>query len=86
MAFILIMSTIAGVYYESVIRKYYPDYSAILFVSAILCATGLIYALVMRNIMIALLALLGTAAIPFLVDWIRLYWPIVCQKFIILNQ
>ncbi len=82
MAFILIMSIIAGIYYESVIRRYFPAYSAILFVSGIVCFAGFIYALIMRNLFIALLTIIGTAAIPWLVNWFMVYWPFVSDRFI----
>ena len=80
------MSIIAGLYYESVIRRYFPEYSAILFVSGIVCFVGLIYALIMRNIFIALLTIIGTAAIPWLVNWFTAYWPFVAQRFTFLGR
>jgi hypothetical protein len=81
-----IMSIFAGIYYESVIRRYFPAYSAILFVSGIVCVTGLVYALIMRNVFIALLTIIGTAAIPWLVNWFMAYWPFVAQRVIFFGE
>ena len=75
------MGVIAGLYYESAIRKYFPEYSAVLFTSAVICFAGLIYALIMRNLVIALLTVLGAAAVPWLVAWFTNYWPLVAPKF-----
>ena len=77
---ILILSMIAGVYYEQSIRKYFPAFSAVLFVSGVVCFSGLAYALVMRNVFIGILVIIGTAAVPWLFNWFSAYWPLVSDK------
>ena len=78
---ILILSMIAGIYYELSIRRYFPTYSAVLFVSGVVCFSGLVYALVMRNVFIALLVIIGTAAVPWLFNWFAAYWPLISDQF-----
>ena len=78
---ILILSMIAGIYYEQSIRRYFPAFSSVLFVSGVVCFSGLAYALVMRNVFIALLVIIGTAAVPLLLSWFTAYWPLVSDKF-----
>ena len=85
-AFILIVGVIAGLYYESAIRKYFPEYSAVLFASAVICFAGLIHALIMRNLLIALLTVCGAAAVPWMVVWFMNYWPFIAPKLTLLGK
>jgi hypothetical protein len=78
---ILILSMFAGIYYELSIKRYFPAFSAVLFVSGVVCFSGLVYAMVMRNILIAVLIIIGTAAVPWLFNWFAAYWPYISDRF-----
>ncbi len=68
-----------GICFEPYIKIYFPSYSAVFFVSAVICFGGLVYAMTIRNIYIAVLAMIGAAAVPWLMYWFKAYWPLVVQ-------
>lgn len=79
MVYVFNIGIAAGVYFEPVIKMYFPSYTAVFFVSAVICLGGLVYAMVMRNIYIAVLAMIGAAAVPWLMDWFKAYWPLIAD-------
>lgn len=73
---LLLLCIPACVYFEPQIRAHIPAYSSTLFFSGMLCFCGLIYALLARNFLIAVITILVTVALPRLVVWIVIYWPL----------
>ena len=61
---LLFFAVTAGLFFDSFIKTYFPDFSAMLFVSAVIFLGGMAMAMIERNILIAILALVVTMMIP----------------------
>ncbi|MFV9690120.1 MAG: hypothetical protein ACNY01_04045 [Desulfobacteria bacterium] len=61
---LLFFALTAGLFFDSFIKIYFPDFSAMLFVSAVIFLAGMAMAMIERNILIAILALAVTMMIP----------------------
>lgn len=72
---ILLLIVAAGVYFQLEIKQHYPAYDPTLLATGAIFVAGMIYAVMERNIIIALVVLLTTIAVPFLKQWVVIYWP-----------
>ena len=66
---------IAGFYYRLEIQQQYPGFDPTLMATGAFFFTGIIYAVIDRNITIAFITMAVTAAIPYLKQSIVAYWP-----------
>jgi len=79
---VVLLSTavIAAVFFGSFVRKYYPGFSTMLFISSVVFFAGIGYAIVERNMAIGILTIFVTMLIPFIKTMLANYWEwLVCQ-------
>jgi hypothetical protein len=72
---ILVLIVAAGFYFQLEIKQRFPAYDPTLLATGAIFGAGVIYAVMERNIIIALVVLLATIAVPFLMQWVIIYWP-----------
>jgi uncharacterized SAM-binding protein YcdF (DUF218 family) len=72
---ILVLIVAAGFYFQLEIKQRFPAYDPTLLATGAIFVAGMIYAVMERNIIIALVVLLATIAVPFLMQWVIIYWP-----------
>jgi uncharacterized SAM-binding protein YcdF (DUF218 family) len=72
---ILVLIVAAGFYFQLEIKQRFPAYDPTLLATGAIFVAGVIYAVMERNIIIALVVLLATIAVPFLKQWVIIYWP-----------
>ena len=72
---ILLLILAAGFYFQLEIKQRYPAYDPTLLATGGIFVAGMIYAVMERNIIIAIVVLLATIAVPFLKQWVIIYWP-----------
>ena len=72
---ILLLILAAGFYFQLEIKQRYPAYDPTLLATGAIFVAGMIYAVMERNIIIAIVVLLATIAVPFLRQWVIIYWP-----------
>ena len=72
---ILLLILAAGFYFQIEIKQRYPAYDPTLLTMGAIFVAGMIYAVMERNIIIAIVVLLTTIAVPFLKQWVIIYWP-----------
>jgi hypothetical protein len=72
---ILLLILSAGFYFQLEIKQRYPAYDPTLLATGAIFVAGMIYAVMERNIIIAIVVLLATIAVPFLKQWVIIYWP-----------
>ena len=72
---ILVLIVAAGFYFQLEIKQRYPAYDPTLLATGAIFVAGMIYAVMERNIIIALVVLVATIAVPFLKQWVIIYWP-----------
>jgi hypothetical protein len=72
---VLMIIPVAGFFFQTQIRHHYPAYDPTLWASGSLFIGGMVYAVMARSIAIAMLVLVASVAIPFLNQWVVLYWP-----------
>jgi uncharacterized SAM-binding protein YcdF (DUF218 family) len=72
---ILVLIVAAGFYFQLEIKQRFPAYDPTLLATGAIFVAGVIYAVMERNIIIALVVLLATIAVPFLMQWVIIYWP-----------
>ena len=72
---ILVLIVAAGFYFQLEIKQRYPAYDPTLLATGAIFVAGVIYAVMERNIIIALVVLVATIAAPFLKQWIIIYRP-----------
>ncbi len=71
----LFVIPVAGFFFQVQIQQHYPAFDPTLWATGSLFIWGMIYAVMARNIIIAMIVLVTTLAIPFLKQWVVLYWP-----------
>ena len=67
-------AVIAGIFFGSFVREYYPDFSTMLFISSVIFFGGIAFAIVERNIVIGILTIFLTMIIPFISTRMEGYW------------
>ena len=72
---ILLLILAAGFYFQLEIKQRYPAYDPTLLATGAIFVAGMIYAVMERNIIIAFIVLVATIAVPFLKQWVIIYWP-----------
>ena len=72
---ILLLVLAAGFYFQLEIKQRYPAYDPTLLATGAIFVAGMIYAVMERNIIIAFVILVATIAVPFLKQWVIIYWP-----------
>ena len=72
---IVLLILMVGFYFQMEIRLRYPDFDPTLLVTGALFFTGMIYAVMDRNIIIAFTVIAVTLVIPFLKQWVVANWP-----------
>jgi hypothetical protein len=72
---ILLLILAAGFYFQLEIKQRYPAYDPTLLGTGAIFVAGMIYTVIERNIVIAIVVLLATIAVPFLKQWVIIYWP-----------
>ena len=72
---ILLLILAAGFCFQLEIKQRYPAYDPTLLATGAIFVAGMIYAVMERNIVIAIVVLLTTIAVPFLKQWVIIYWP-----------
>ena len=72
---ILLLILSAGFYFQLEIKQRYPAYDPTLLATGAIFVAGMIYAVMERNIIIAIVVLLATIAVSFLKQWVIIYWP-----------
>jgi hypothetical protein len=72
---ILVLIVAAGFYFQLEIKQRFPAYDPTLLATGAIFVAGVIYAVMERNIIIALVVLVATIAVPFLRQWVIIYWP-----------
>ena len=72
---IVLLILAAGFYFQMEIKQRYPTYDPALLATGAMFIVGMIYAVMDRNIIIAIIILVATVAIPFLIHWVVIYWP-----------
>jgi hypothetical protein len=72
---ILLLILAVGFYFQLEIKQRYPAYDPTLLATGAIFVAGMIYAVMERNIVIAIVVLLTTIAVPFLKQWVIIYWP-----------
>jgi hypothetical protein len=72
---IVLLILAAGFYFQLEIKQRYPAYDPTLLATGAIFVAGMIYAVMERNIVIAIVVLLTTIAVPFLKQWVIIYWP-----------
>ena len=65
---------IVTLFFGSFVRVYYPDFSTMLFVSFVIFFGGIGFAIIERNIVIGVMAILVTMLIPFITKNFMDYW------------
>lgn len=80
---VVLLSTavIAAVFFGSFVRKYYPGFSTMLFISSVVFFSGIGYAIIERNIAIGILTIFVTMLIPFIKTMLANYWEWVLYQF-----
>ena len=68
------IGVIVALFWGSFVRQYYPDFSTLLFVSALVFFGGIAYAIAERNIAIGILTIFLTLLIPFIKSMLAHYW------------
>ena len=61
-------------FFGSSVKRYYPDFSTLLFVSSLVFFGGIAYAIAERNIAIGILTIFLTLLIPFIKKMLAHYW------------
>ena len=72
---------IVALFFGSFVKSYYPDFSSLLFVSALVFFGGIAYAIAERNIAIGILTIFLTLLIPFIKKMLTHYWDWVGFQF-----
>lgn len=72
---LVLLILMSAFYFQMEIRLRYPGFDPTLLVTGALFFAGMIYAVMDRNIVIALIIITVTVAIPFLKQWMVAYWP-----------
>lgn len=72
---VLFVIPVVGFLFQAKIQQHYPAFDATLWATGSLFIWGMVYAVMARNIVIAMIVLVATLAIPFLKQWVVLYWP-----------
>ncbi|GAB6908824.1 membrane hypothetical protein [Desulfosarcina cetonica] len=72
---ITLLVLIAGFHYRMEIQQRYPEFDPTLMATGIFFLAGIIYAVIDRNIIIAFITMAVAVAIPYLRQWIVVYWP-----------
>ena len=73
--FVLLIGVVtAAIFFAPVLKRYYPGFSAVLFISSVIFFAGIGYAMVERNIAIGILTVLVTMLIPFIRTMLADYW------------
>jgi hypothetical protein len=80
---VVLLSTavIAAVFFGSFVRKYYPGFSTMLFISSVVFFAGIGYAIIERNMAIGILTIFVTMLIPFIKTMLANYWEWVLYQF-----
>lgn len=65
---------ITTLFFGEIVRRFYPDFSTMLFVSFVIFFAGIAYAIIERNIVIGILTILVTMLIPFITKNFMDYW------------
>ncbi|MEA3428860.1 MAG: hypothetical protein U9Q84_06575 [Thermodesulfobacteriota bacterium] len=78
---ILLISVALAVFCESLVQKFYPEFSSILYLSSIIFFGGLGCAILNRRPVIGFLAVFITILIPFMHKWLIGYWDWLRQYF-----
>lgn len=73
--FILLLILASGFYFQIEIKQHYPYYDPTLLATGFIFFVGMIYAVMERNVIIAFIVLVATIAVPFLKQWVIVYWP-----------
>ncbi len=81
LALMLLASIVAGLFFEAAVREYYPGFSSVLLVSALIFFGGIAYAIIERNMAIAVMAIFITALVPFIKKWLVNYWGWLNHNF-----
>ena len=72
---IVLLILVAGFYFQVEIRRRYAGFDPTLLVTGVLFFAGMIFAVMDRNIIIAFIVITVTVAVPFLKQWVMVYWP-----------
>jgi hypothetical protein len=72
---VLLIIPVAGFFFQARIQQHYPAFDPALWATGSLFIGGMVYAVMARNIVIAIIVLVASVAIPFLDQWVVLYWP-----------
>lgn len=67
-------AVIAGIFFGSFVRKYYPGFSTMLFISSVIFFGGIAFAIVERNIVIGIVTVLVTMLVPFIAARVEACW------------
>lgn len=78
----LVGSFLAGTVFESTIRRFYPEFSGEVLLSSVIFLYGVIYALMERNFLIGVIAIVGSCTVPLVHRYLVLFWPIFIKKFL----
>lgn len=70
----LLISVALAIFCESLVQKFYPEFSSVLYLSSIIFFGGLGCAILNRKPVIGFLAVFITILIPFMYKWLVGYW------------
>ena len=65
---------VGGLFYEDLIKQYYPGFSSVLLFSGIIFFGGITYAIVERSLIIGAIAVILTILVPLINKWLVNYW------------
>jgi hypothetical protein len=65
---------IFALFFGEIVRRFYPDFSTMLFVSFVIFFAGMAYAIIERNLVIGILTILVTMLIPLITKNFMDYW------------
>lgn len=70
---------LAGTIFEDLIRIYDPTFSGPLLISSVVLIGGLVYAIIERNIIIGIFAVIVSMTVPLVHEYIRMYGSNIVQ-------
>jgi len=70
----LVLFIVPGIYlFENEIQLYFPEYESKMFFAAVICFAGTAYAVISRNLIVLVITIVSTIAVPFISDWFFYY-------------
>jgi len=73
---------LAGTIFEDMIRMYDPTFSGPLLISSVVLIGGLVYAIIERNIIIGIFAVIVSMTVPLVHEYIRMYGSNIVQALL----